>query len=115
MQPFRPGRNNLLEKSSEKQPQKAFKHRKPKCGSNRQHPKEETTTASKIIGILELLNDGQWHRIEEIERKMKLNESETKKIVAFLKEYNFIISEETRRAIKIEENARRFLMRTPNS
>jgi alpha-tubulin suppressor-like RCC1 family protein len=68
------------------------------------------STASKITEILDLLNDGEWHKIREIEEKMRLEEKDIQQIVDFLKEYNFIVLEETKKAIKIEEKTRRFLV-----
>jgi len=47
--------------------------------------------------------------IEEIRQKMQLEENQAQELVAFLKEYNFIVFEETKKAIKIEDAARRFL------
>jgi len=105
-------RTTLLEKSSEKQLQKAFKRR---YLAFRYTVGRGTSTASKIVGILELLSDGQWHSAEEIKRKMDLNVKEFRQITSFLKEYNFIVSDETGKAIKIEETARRFLTHTANS
>ncbi len=62
-----------------------------------------------MVEILELLNDGKWHSVEEIRRKIQLKEHEVQKIVMFLKEYNFILLERTEGTIKIEEAARKFL------
>lgn len=68
-----------------------------------------------MIEILELLNDGKWHSVEEIRWKMRLKEHEVHKIVTFLEEYNFILLEKTRGTIKIEETARRFLIQSASS
>ena len=65
-----------------------------------------------MVEILELLNDGKWHSVEEIRRKMQLKEHEVQKIVMFLKEYNFILQERTEGTIKIEEAARKFLIQS---
>lgn len=56
-----------------------------------------------------MLSDGRWHEIEEIRQKMRLEENQAQELVAFLNEYNFIAFEETKKAIKIEGAARRFL------
>jgi hypothetical protein len=68
-----------------------------------------------MIEILELLTDGKWHGVEEIRWKMQLKEHEVHKIVTFFEEYNFILLEKTRGAIKIEETARRFLIQSASS
>ena len=49
-----------------------------------------------------MLSDGRWHEIEEIRQKMQLEENQTQELLTFLKEYNFIVFEETKKAIKIE-------------
>jgi len=59
-----------------------------------------------------MLNDGQWHWLEEIEQKTELGKNQIHQIVAFLKEYNFIISDETSKKIKLEETVQRFLTQT---
>jgi hypothetical protein len=102
----------LLEESSEKHFQKAFKQH---YTAFTYAVGRGTSTASKIVGILELLGDGQWHSVEEIRQKIDLNVKELRQITSFLKEYNFVVSDETEKAVKIEENARRFLTHTANS
>ena len=70
---------------------------------------------SKITEFLELLRDGEWHKQDEIQKRMNLEKQEFQKIVAFLREYNFVLVEEVRKTIRIEENARKFLVQSPNS
>lgn len=65
-------------------------------------------TESKIAEFLEMLNDGKWHTLDEVQQKMKLKENDVQRIAVFLKEYNLIVMEETKKGIKLEENARRF-------
>lgn len=62
-----------------------------------------------------MLSDGRWHEIEEIRQKMQLEENQTQELLTFLKEYNFIVFEETKKAIKIEGAARRFLTHSVSS
>jgi len=75
----------------------------------------DASTASKITELLDLLNDGQWHEINEIKEKMKLRERQVQKIIGFLKEYNFVTLGKTKKAIKIEEAARKFLAQKASS
>ena len=103
--------NNFLEKSSEKQPHKAFKQIVYKSILSL----EDTLTTSKIVKILEMLSDEQWHTLKEIQQKMKLNENQMQQIIGFLKEYNFIIIDEKDKEIKLEETARRFLTQKTTS
>jgi len=76
---------------------------------------EDTSTTSKIAMILEILKDGQWHALKEIQTKMGLNEDQTHQTVAFLKEYSFIIMDETKKKMKLQENVRKFLTQTTTS
>ena len=67
------------------------------------------------MGILELLNDGKWHSLDEVRLKTELKENEVQQIVEFLKEYNFIILKGTKEAVRIEEAARRLLTQSASS
>jgi len=62
-----------------------------------------------------MLDDGQWHPLQEIRQEMKLNESQIQQILTFLKEYNFIIIDETRSKIKLEEKVQKFFTRSITS
>lgn len=75
----------------------------------------DLSTTSKIAEILEIINDGEWHTIEEMQLKTKLTKSHIQKIVRFLKEYNFLIVDEKGNKIKLEESARKFLIQTTKS
>jgi hypothetical protein len=59
---------------------------------------------------LEILKDGQWHMLEEIQRKMKLNNNQIKQIAVFLKEYEFVTIDDVRKEMKLEETVRKFLI-----
>ena len=65
--------------------------------------------AVRIAGVLEILNDGKWHTLEEVQRKMNLNRNQIQHIAWFLKEYQFVIMDETKNKIRIEETVRKFL------
>lgn len=67
------------------------------------------------MGILELLNDGRWHSLDEVRLKTELKENEVQQIVEFLKEYNFIILKGTKEAVRIEKAARRLLTQSASS
>jgi DNA-binding IclR family transcriptional regulator len=64
---------------------------------------------SKIAQVLEVLEDGRWHALSEIQEKTGLSESQIQQTVAFLKEYGFIVVNEAGREIKLEEIVREFL------
>ena len=47
--------------------------------------------------ILEILKDGKWHSIKEIEEKTKLHEFKLQMIIDFLTNFNFV---EKKRIVK---------------
>lgn len=59
--------------------------------------------------ILEILDDGQWHFIEEIRLAAKLNDSQSRAITKFLSFYDFVTLDEEKRKVKLKETARKFL------
>jgi len=65
--------------------------------------------AFKVAGVLELLNDGEWHTLQGIRRKMKLKKEQVQQIAVFLEEYGFVTFDETKNKIRIEEAVRKFL------
>jgi predicted transcriptional regulator len=40
--------------------------------------------------VLEILDDGHWHLISELQTETNLNASQSKKIIEFLKAYEFV-------------------------
>jgi hypothetical protein len=67
---------------------------------------------SKIVGVLEILNDGKWHDLEEIQQKVGINESQGLYITEFLEEYEFIIFDEEKKKAKLNREAKKFLTKT---
>ena len=67
------------------------------------------STTSKISKILELLNDSQWHTLDEIQKKTELNRDQLQHVIAFFKEYQFIVTDDTKGELKLREDVRRFL------
>jgi DNA-binding IclR family transcriptional regulator len=65
--------------------------------------------AFRVAEVLEILSDGDWHTLEEVRRKMDLNRNQIQQIAGFLKEYEFVALDETRKRVRIEETVRKFL------
>jgi DNA-binding IclR family transcriptional regulator len=63
----------------------------------------------KIADILDLLNDGKWHTLEEIQRRTKIGEDQLKRITLFLKEYDFAVMDAAEKKIRLDEMAQKFL------
>lgn len=68
-----------------------------------------------IAKILEMLNDGQWHTLEEIQQKTKITKEQTRQILQFLKEYNFITTDKTEEKIRLNKTVQKFLTQTATS
>ncbi len=64
--------------------------------------------------ILEILNDGQWHLISDVEARMNLNASQSKEIIEFLKTYEFVAVDQKNR-VKLREAVREFLSQVVTS
>jgi hypothetical protein len=97
--------NYFLEFGSKTSFQKCFKQDMHKIIDIRRGE----VTARRIAEVLEILNDGQWHSIDEIQSKVKLDESQSKKITDFLSEYNFVTIDSDKNKVKLRENVRKFL------
>jgi DNA-binding IclR family transcriptional regulator len=59
--------------------------------------------------ILELLENGRWHYLKEIEEKTHLNSGKVETVTKFLAKYKFIELDETKHRIKIDPPTNRFL------
>jgi len=59
--------------------------------------------------ILRLLENGKWHRLEDIEEKTHLNGGKVKYVTNFLAEYNFVKLDEAEQKVKLDPPTNRFL------
>jgi predicted transcriptional regulator len=73
---------------------------------------ETLTTSSKIAEILELLSNGKWRMLEEIQQKTKADREQMQQIIEFLKEYDFVVLDETEKKIRLNKLAQKFLTQT---
>ncbi|RLI12439.1 hypothetical protein DRO25_00125 [Candidatus Bathyarchaeota archaeon] len=69
----------------------------------------------KIAEVLEMLEDGRWHTLKEIREKIKLSENKIQQIVEFLKGYGFVLIDEEKSWIKLDETVKEFLRQTATS
>jgi DNA-binding IclR family transcriptional regulator len=72
----------------------------------------EAVVVSKITIILEMLGDGKWHEIEELQQRRGLNEHEVQEITAFLNKYDFVKIDKEHRKVKINRNFQKLLVQT---
>jgi hypothetical protein len=56
-----------------------------------------------------MLSDGQWHMLDEIQQRMKLDENQIRQIANFLKEYEFITVDEAKKEMKLGKSVKEFL------
>jgi len=59
--------------------------------------------------ILELLENGKWHYLKEIEEKTHLNNSKVEMVTKFLATYNFVKLDKAKQKVKIDPPTNRFL------
>ena len=72
-------------------------------------------TPRRIAEILGILNDGQWHLLAEVKKKMNLTDDQVKQIADFLREYDFVEINDADKKIKIGEDVLKFLSQTATS
>jgi DNA-binding IclR family transcriptional regulator len=61
--------------------------------------------------ILQLLENGKWHSLNEITEKTQLNSFKVENITKFLAKYNFIKLDEAEKKVKLDPPTNRFLKR----
>jgi len=61
--------------------------------------------------ILELLENGKWHYLKDLEKKTHLNSGKVETVTKFLASYNFVELDEAKQKVKIEAPTNRFLKR----
>jgi hypothetical protein len=62
--------------------------------------------------ILEILSDGKWHGIEELQQRMELDEYEVREITTFLNKYDFAKIDDANKKVKINRDFQKFLTQT---
>ncbi len=59
--------------------------------------------------ILEILGDGKWHGIEELQLRLGLNEHKVQEITTFLNKYDFVKIDKEHGKVKINRNFQKLL------
>jgi len=62
-----------------------------------------------VDDILELLENGEWHDLKEIERKTRLQDLDIKSVTKFLVQYNFIKLDKEGKKAKLDSSTQDFL------
>ncbi|MCJ7767632.1 hypothetical protein MUP79_04515 [Candidatus Bathyarchaeota archaeon] len=53
--------------------------------------------------------------LNDVQKKTRLNKDQVQQIIAFLKEYQFVTTNDTKEEIRLQEAARRFLAQNVTS
>ena len=64
---------------------------------------------SKITMILEMLGDGKWHGIKELQLRLGLNELKVQEVTSFLNKYDFVKIDKEHRKVKLDRNFQKLL------
>lgn len=64
---------------------------------------------SKIALVLEVLGDGKWHRLEDLQHQMDLTSDELGEIADFLGVYGFAEVDESKNRVKINRAFKKIL------
>jgi hypothetical protein len=67
---------------------------------------------SKIAMFLEILSDGKWHEVEELQWRLKLDGCEAEEITGFLNNYGLAKIDVEKRKVKVHREFRKFLTLT---
>lgn len=67
---------------------------------------------SKLEVILELLADGAWHGIEEVQQRLGLDAYTVEEVMAFLCEYSFVQVDEERGLVRVNPDFKKLLVET---
>ncbi len=63
----------------------------------------------RVDSILELLENGEWHDLREIETKIQLQALDIANVTKFLAKYNFIKLDKNGKKAKLDSSAKGFL------
>ena len=70
---------------------------------------DESTAVSKLTLVLEVLKDGEWHAIEELQHLAELEENQVHEIASFLYEYDLATMDNANKKVKINKCFQEFL------
>jgi DNA-binding IclR family transcriptional regulator len=61
--------------------------------------------------ILRILENGKWHRLEEISKKTHLNSDDVETVAKFLAKYSFVTMDEAEQKVKLDTPTTKFFQR----
>ena len=63
----------------------------------------------RITLLLEELEDGKWHNLDQLKQLMNLNDHEMKEITKFLSQYDFAEIDEDAKRVRINKDFKKIL------
>ncbi len=66
---------------------------------------------SEIAVLLEILGDGEWHGLAELQQQAGLVKHKMQGIAAFLYRFDFAVVDEANKRVKLNRDFRKFLAR----
>ena len=70
------------------------------------------SSESEVAVLLEILGDGEWHVLAELQQQVGLVEHKMQGITAFLCTFDFAVVDEANCRVKVNRDFREFLART---
>ncbi len=67
---------------------------------------------AEIALLLEILGDGKWHELAELQQQAGLAEYKVHGIAEFLCRFDFAVVDETNKKVKVNRDFQEFLTRT---
>jgi hypothetical protein len=67
---------------------------------------------SKIALVLQLLGDGEWHLIEELQECLGFSGFEVKELMGFLDKYGFATVDNLKLEVKVNSDFQKLLVQT---
>ena len=70
------------------------------------------SSESEVAALLEILGDGEWHGLAELQQQVGLAERKMRGLAEFLCTFDFAVVDEVNRRVKVSRDFREFLART---
>ena len=99
--------DDFLEVNSETRAHKAFKYQ-----TTSRLWKWRILLGSEFALLLEIVGDGKWHELTNLQQKARLTEQTVQSITVFLSNFGFVEIDETKSKLKIRKDFQELLART---
>ena len=68
--------------------------------------------SSKITMILDILSDGKWHEIKEMQQQAELDEQQVQEVIKFLSEFDFVKIDSANKKVRISRSFQKLMAET---